>query len=335
MPERYSCTQSGNIYVLRDEDRDSDAMIDPNRGNNVIRFRVAPTKGVTPFDVFVPPIQQQGGLGAYGYGAGNPILFPFPNRVTGGRYVWEGQEHQFDINETARGNHIHGLVANRPWEVQDSGADATGAWLTAAIQLDADPEIVRQYPFPCTLTVKTRLENSQLTQETTVQNTGPTTLPMGYGTHPWFHATFAGSDRNRTEVKVPCNRYWELENLVPTGRTFAVSDDPAMYDLRAWHALDGNEYDHVFTDVVRRPDGWSEAGIHYPDEGLILLVEAGPMFRDWVIFAPHARPVICLEPYTMTTNAVNLQPQGVDAGLIVLQPGESWTGIIRTSLHRE
>ena len=62
-------------------------------------------------------------------------------------------------------------------------------------------------------------------------------------------------------------------------------------------------------------------------------MEASPEFREWVIYAPTERPVVCLEPYTGTTDAVNLQPRGVDAGLVVLDPGATWTGTIRTSLR--
>ena len=65
-------------------------------------------------------------------------------------------------------------------------------------------------------------------------------------------------------MRVPGNRYWRLENLVPTGETVAVESDPGKFDLREWPALDGNAYDDVFTDLVRRPDGWSEAGDPLP-----------------------------------------------------------------------
>ena len=113
-----------------------------------------------------------------------------------------------------------------------------------------------------------------------------------------------------------------------------MKDGQARPGLR-WHALDGNEYDDVFTALERRPDGWTEAGIRYPDRGLQLIVEASPEFREWVIFAPLSRSVVCLEPYTGTTNAVNLQNQGVDAGLVVVQPGAAWRGTIRTLLRRD
>lgn len=334
MPERYAAETRGDTVLLTDAERRAEARIAPDRGNNVTHFRTTPAAGRDPIDVFLPP-REPGGLGANGYGAGNPILFPFPNRVKGGKYTFEGRAYQLDVNETARGNHIHGLVSARAWQTEATGASQdAGAWQRASFRLDSDPEIVRQYPFPCTIEVTTRLREGALEQVTVVRNTGPTALPMGYGTHPWYPASL-GMPRERTEVKVPGRRYWKLENLVPTGETVDVTSDAGKFDLRGWHGLDGNEYDDVFTELVRRSDGWSEAGIRFPETGTQIIMEAGPEFRHWVIFAPLNRPVICLEPYTGTTNAVNLQAEGVDGGLVVVAPGQTWTGTIRTLVRGE
>ena len=59
---------------------------------------------------------------------------------------------------------------------------------------------------------------------------------------------------------------------------------------------------------------------------------ASPERRGWVVFAPTNRPVICLEPYTCATDAHNLHARGLDAGMIVLPPGETWEGRIRIGL---
>jgi aldose 1-epimerase len=325
--------EQGGVHLLHDDAGPASARIAAGTGNNVLQFTVRPPGRNEPVDVILPPAGPDG-VGAGGYGAGIPILFPFPNRVRGGRFSFEGQAYQLDVNETALGNHIHGLVARVPWKVEGTGAsDELGAWQRASIDLQAVPEISRQYPFPCRLTVTTRLHEGVLIQAVEARNTGPGRLPMGFGTHSWFPAVLGGGSREATLVRVPGNRYWRLENLVPTGETVAVQSDPGKFDLREWSALDGNAYDDVFTDLVRRPDGWSEAGIRYPAAGLELRVEASPEFREWVIYAPTTRPVVCLEPYTGTTDAVNLQPRGVDAGLVVLDPGASWSGTIRTSLR--
>jgi aldose 1-epimerase len=340
MTARYQVAEEeGGAFRLTDGEARSSARIVPALGNNVLEWRVQPEGFDAPIDVFLPPAAP-GAVGAGGYGAGNPILFPFPNRVRDGRYTFDGQAQQLDVNEPGRNNHIHGLVARAPWQTEDRGADASGgAWHRAAVDLQALPDVPRQYPFPCRLTVLTRLLDGALVQEVSVRNTGPGRLPMGFGTHPWFPATIGDAPRAATEVRVPGARYWRLAGLVPTGETVPVTTAPAgapegSFDLREWKALDGNAFDDVFTALVRRPDGWSEAGIRYPNAGLELRVEASPVFREWVIYAPSERPVVCLEPYTGTTDAVNLQPRGVDAGLVVLEPGATWEGTIRTSLRR-
>jgi aldose 1-epimerase len=143
----------------------------------------------------------------------------------------------------------------------------------------------------------------------------------------------AGGAREATRVRVPAKRYWELTHLVPTGQTLPVDEGDGTYDLRGWPELDGHSFDDVFTGLDRRDDHWSEAGIRYPSAGLEIVVEASPEFREWVLYAPLDRPVVCLEPYTGTTNAVNLEPQGVNAGLLVLEPGATWTATIRTLLR--
>src|SRR5215207_4660988 len=100
----------------------------PGRGNSKKQFWVAPAGGGEVMEVLLAP-KDDAAMGPSGYSAGNPILFPFPNRVVGGKYTFEGKAHQLDVNETARGNHIHGLVSSRSWTTAATGADESdGAW---------------------------------------------------------------------------------------------------------------------------------------------------------------------------------------------------------------
>src|SRR5688500_5277046 len=120
MSNRYEAGEQGGVATLRDSARRAEARIEPARGNNVTHFRTTPPGSDEVVEVFLSP-QGDGGLGANGYSAGNPILFPFPNRVKGGTYVFEGRTQRLDVNETARGNHIHGLVSNRAWKSEGTG----------------------------------------------------------------------------------------------------------------------------------------------------------------------------------------------------------------------
>src|SRR5919199_1563539 len=174
MSDRYSVTQAGGQYLLVDAANHVSAAVLPEQGNNVTHFRVQPKGRDVPIDVILPPREPEG-VGPGGYSAGVPILFPFPNRVRGGRYTFQGRSYKLDVNETARGNHIHGLVARLPWQVEGTGAgDDEGAWHRAVIDLSQFPEAMRQYPFPCLVRVISRLTDGALIQETTVTNTGQT-----------------------------------------------------------------------------------------------------------------------------------------------------------------
>jgi aldose 1-epimerase len=49
-------------------------------------------------------------------------------------------------------------------------------------------------------------------------------------------------------------------------------------------------------------------------------------FRELVLYTPPQQDdVISLEPYTQTTDAINLQPKGIDAGLRRLEHGRQDT----------
>ena len=353
--EKGGAYPEGVTYYLRDAARQAEAVIVPELGCNCIEFRTTPDGDPTDadsahvVDVFVPPANVSG-LRDVPFTGGNPILFPFPNRVRDGVYAFESQTYHMDKLmatgwDRGAGQAIHGLVGDKAWTVTEAFADDGAAVLHSVLQLDAFPDIVEQYPFPCLLEVRYTLRDGQLTMHITVQNTGDKTLPMGFGIHPWFPtrlrpgtrlpadlAKITMEQRAGSLVHVPAEAIWELKDLMPTGNVLPVEGGP--YDLRAFAPLADHFFDDVFTRVRRRADGWSEGGLRDPDTGLEMYLAADDKFREWVLYAPLNAPVIALEPYTCATDAVNLHSKSIDAGLIALPPGESWTGEIRFGLRR-
>ena len=55
-------------------------------------------------------------------------------------------------------------------------------------------------------------------------------------------------------------------------------------------------------------------------------------FRELVVFTPPHRQAVCIEPYTSTGDAINLHERGIDAGLLVLEPGATWNGVVELRL---
>jgi aldose 1-epimerase len=352
---RYSVSESAGqgatAYRLMDATSSAEVVVYPAYGQNAVSFRTTPDggrSGTEALDVLVPPENAEQ-LRENPISAGNPLLFPFPNRVRDGIYTFEGQTYRMDRlmalkRDSGAGHAIHGLVADKSWTVESASADEESAFVRASLQLDAHPDIFEQYPFPCRLTVTYRLRGGVLIMETEVENTGEKTLPMGFGIHPWFPvalrpgqrlpeglAQMTKEQRPRAEVKVPCAARWELEKLMPTGNVVPVS---GPYNLRNFCPLAGDFFDDVFTQVEPNRHGWSESAIRDPETGMEAYLAADSGFREWVFYAPLERPVVALEPYTCPTDAVNLQARGIDAGLIALEPGSNWAGVIQFGLRR-
>lgn len=261
---------------------------------------------------------------------GNPILFPFPNRIKGGVFELEGRRVELPADEKGV-NAIHGLVRNHPWKVVDFGAgDDRGAWITSRIDSSEVPEIASVWPFPFSLEYTYRLHRGALENEVTAKSTGSGRLPMGFGVHPWFPMplTSEGS-RSACRLKAPVDKVWELEDLIPTGRLL----DPAPErDLRRDIPFGDQFFDDVYSGL--NAAGPSESVYTDPAAGVQIAVWADASFRELVIYAPTHRNVLCIEPYTCATDAFNLADRGVDAGMIVLEPGASWSGKIVYSARR-
>ncbi len=311
------------IVILKDG-QGSEVHVAPAAGFNAFVFRVRRGDEIIPI-LLEPETQEE--LHGGGFSFGLPILFPFPNRTRRGRYLFGGQEHQLDIN-WKDGNAIHGLVCDRPWHIDATQADENGACVSARFQTGEHAEVMRQYSFDCELTVSYLLRNGVLSLYAAVRNTGKEDMPMGFGIHPWFHAplTKAGK-REDCILTVPARARWELESeeqLLPTGRVLPLEgkDDWSRGAPLADHFLDD-----VFTDLVY--DGDEHICSVRDDASRVLLeVRAGKGFREHVVYAPLDQKIVCLEPYTQTTDFVNLHARGVDAGLIALPSGGRWSGDI-------
>ena len=78
------------------------AEIAPALGNNCYLFKVA--DGETWINLIDPPPDLRT-LEERPTAYGNPILFPFPNRIRNGRWQFEGETYQFDIAPGIANNH--------------------------------------------------------------------------------------------------------------------------------------------------------------------------------------------------------------------------------------
>ena len=311
------------VYVLRDDATKAEAKIAPSLGNNCYSFGL-PFKGEWVNLLDAPP--DLGTLKQRPTAYGNPILFPFPNRIRGGKFTFEGKTYTFDKPPQSP-NSIHGLLLNQPYQVESANADAVnGASLVCRLDSREFPEVMRQYPFPFEIRVTYTLKESILTMGIQIKNLGDGNMPMGFGIHPYFRAPLsAKSSAEQCLITVPASKYWELDQFLPTGKIFDVEE---RLDLRRGKPFAGMRFDDVFTGVILS-DGVSRCIINDPEAGIRMVLESDAQFRELVVYTPPNRPSICFEPYTCPTDAINLAAKGIDAGVIILKPGEAFSGTIR------
>jgi aldose 1-epimerase len=310
------------IHSLYDDSTGASASVSSTYGFNLFDLRLPAAGEVRPILVSAPDFAENPQGSARN---GTPILFPYPNRVRDATFTFGGKTYKLPVKNGP--NAIHGFAADVPWEVVEHRAGADSAFVVGRYQISRhSPQMLPNWPTDATIQVAYRLAGRRLTMTVTVTNPTATDLPYGFGIHPYFRLPFTpGGNLERTQVIVPATRYWVLENFLPTGETRPV--DPRL-DFRSGQPMKGLKLDDVLTGLEFQGDH-SACRLVDLDKNAEFRLGFDRTIRELVVYTPPNSPdVISLEPYTQTTDAINLQPKAVDAGLRVLSHGASETFVI-------
>lgn len=309
-----------DVIILSDLEAETQAILVPSLGFPCIAFRVA-VDGGNWHVLSEPPDAESFATRVGRYGV--PLMYPWPNRIRGGTFTFEGREYTVPVG--GRGPHaIHGISRERPWNVDPSGADEKAAFCRAHVRTGESPDDV--WPFQSELSFEYRLRGRTLSMRAVATNLGSNRMPMGFGIHPWFDVPFGSAlTRDEMEIRANAGTYWELDETLCT--TWSVRPASEGIDLRDWSPIAGRFIDDVYADL-QLDGGWFIAEVRDPANGRTIAVRSDAAFREHVVFAPLHSAVVCLEPYTCTTDAFNLNARGLDAGTIVLAPGQTWSGTI-------
>ena len=258
--------------------------------------------------------------------AGNPILWPWANRLDQDGFYFADEFHALDPE---RGNFgrdgndlpIHGLVQfSAAWEVVEATADADAAWVTSRLDFAKHEDLSAQFPFPHVIEMTYRLARGELTVLTRIENQGDKEMPVSLGYHPYFQLHDA--PRDEWTLSLPVDAIWNLsDKLTPTGETTPVTEtfpDPAAIQL------EGVALDHVFGDLKRNADDFAVFSATGAEEKIE--VWYGPGYDTAVVYAPPGgRNFFCFEPMVGITNAFNLAHAGKFDALQTLPAGEERT----------
>jgi aldose 1-epimerase len=182
-----------------------------------------------------------------------------------------------------------------------------------------DPSLLSCWPSDFRISAHYRLQANTLRLTLLVENPGEIDLPFGLGIHPYFRVPLGGGDRDDCRIRVPVSQRWELENMIASGRVSPVTDD---VKLAEGARFGDTQLDAGFTGLGFDGDR-CRAEVHDPGSGRTLHLSFDKTFPHCVVFNPPHREAICIEPYSCICDPFRLQPQGIDAGLRVLSPGQS------------
>ncbi len=316
------------MIEIRDAATGSFAQVAPELGFNCFRFDAMLGSGKTVSVINAPDDFLTGNyrIGRYG----NPVLFPYPNRIAGGRFQWEGIDYQLlpeQVLFDESGNAIHGLCIDRSWRV----VEQTESSVTGVFRLSIDaPERLSCWPADAEIQIRYEVKGTSLLSTVRVFNPDQRPLPWGFGTHGYFNVPLLqGARIEDHDIHIPSETFVVLSDCLPTGELAVV---PADKSLRGGRSFEGLKADDVFSNLIAE-DGAILCRIVDRLSGVRLLQRCSLDFRELVVFTPWWSSSVCMEPYTCMTNAINLNQRGISAGLRVLAPGEFWTGTI--DLHVE
>ena len=108
------------------------------------------------------------------------LLVPWPNRLHGGRYTWDGVTAEAPLDEPEQRNALHGLGRHRSWTPTDRSASS----VTMRLLLRPQPA----YPFTVSFAARYELGDDGLTVTMSATNEGDRDAPYGCGAHPYFTA---------------------------------------------------------------------------------------------------------------------------------------------------
>ncbi|HET6692568.1 MAG TPA: aldose 1-epimerase family protein [Miltoncostaeaceae bacterium] len=260
----------------------------------------------------VPVLDGYGAHEMAGGGRGQPLI-PWPNRLAGGTYEWEGRRIQAPLSEPARGNASHGLVRWSNW----TSAERAGDRVTMRLRLNPQPA----YPFTLDLAVAYALGADGLTVTLTAENTGDRPAPFGAGFHPYLTAGTALVDD--AVLTVPADAWLPADDAgIPTGGHRPVAGD---LDLRDGRPIAGSVLDHCFTGLRRDGDGRATVTLRGPGGAVAVWMDG--TYRFVMVFTGDTLPPdrrrrgVAIEPMTCAADAFNSGD-----GLVVLGPGERLAG---------
>lgn len=251
---------------------------------------------------------------------GMPVLYPTPNRISGGGVNFDGAF--FPMFWKGERLLMHGAARFMAFIVSESAIASDHALLSGYVDFAPGSEAYNYFPFTSRLMLTVRVYENRVEVTHTVSNFGKRDLAFGLAYHPFFNKL--GKTRIRTGAR---SFYVTDENKLPNGELKAAEGE---FDLSDGALVDDLDLDHVYTDL---PKGENAADIYYDEICMHVGLKTTEDFSHLVVFTPP-RPFFCLENQTCSTDVHNLSRICNHTGLQIVLPGSEASGTVTIQIEK-
>lgn len=267
----------------------------PAAGAGIVRFYHQAEEQV--YD-WLRPVSEQTIASRNGHEMGSYALAPFCNRIRAGQFSFQSRSISLPLNAPPQKHSLHGHAWQAPWQV----VERTDSTLTLDYHHNPDA-----WPWEYQVRQIIHVKHQCLHINLVIKNLSAEAMPAALGLHPFFRRT------PQTRVFAQVEKIWLTDDeIMPLEHT---KPEPIRDPRR------GIWVNQVILD--NNYSNWAGlARVQWPEWEAEMTLIADSPYDHLVIFAPTDRQVVCVEPVSQTTDALNLDPDGsLGMGMRVLDPG--------------
>ncbi|MBQ4145019.1 MAG: aldose 1-epimerase [Clostridia bacterium] len=242
---------------------------------------------------------------------GMPILFP-TNRISGGRFEFEGREYVFDINEPETNCHLHGHIHEKAFEVADEGED----YISCIYKSDGKDT---GFPHKFRIKMDYSLSKKGLLHKTEIANLSNQNMPIFLGFHTTFRIPFMKNslpDDIRISAQIGEEIERNMSEYLPTGRM--VKNDVTQ-------KFHNGTFKPFEKKISCHANSVEKGLIEIIDnrQKIKLVYENDLKYKFRLFYNGNADEYICLEPMTCMANCQNSSFDREYAGFDYIEPGKT------------
>lgn len=234
-------------------------------------------------------------------------LSPFPNRLRGGEWKWNGKSGKLPINFKWQPHAIHGLLHTQAWQLISFASDSEAAELVLEKRYTGSDG----FPFPFTARTTFRFTGKTFTVKSLTVNEGSDDMPYGEGWHPYFSL---GCPVNQLVFRTPA-----LDSVLCDDLSIPTGERTPFADFELGHLIEDRFIDNCWAVTENAPE--VRTTLHDPASGRSLHVwqqNGNGLFRYIQAYTPPDRQSIAIEPMTCEPDVLNHHRD-----LLVLSPGKT------------